>query len=637
MNKKTFAFVALLVLAALFFSVNLASGALFRSWRLDMTEDDLYTLSDGSRNILANMQEPVTLRFFYSDELVSTSSDAGVGSIKDYAQRVRELLDEFANAAGDKLELLVIDPERFSEEEDEASTYGLRGVPANLAGDPVYFGLAGSNSIDEEEVIEFFRQERQEFLEYDIAQLVYKLSRSSKTIVGLMSTLPIEGGGFNPMNPGQPPPPAWLIVDQIRQLSEVRSVPTSATSIEADIDVLVLVHPKGLSDATLFALDQFVLGGGRLIAFLDPWCESDPIPQDPNNPLAGVSADRSSDLDPLLASWGVELVKDRIAGDKGSAMVVGYRGQPVDYVVYLELDGERMSKDDTITSELKRVVMATAGVLRPLDGATTTFTPLMETTEDSMEVDRINVALNTEPARLYADFVSTGKKMALAARLSGPAKTAFPEGEPAKPEEEQPEDFVTAPTEDGALTEGEVNVLLIADADMLQDRFWTEEIRALRLAIPRANNADLLINAIDTLSGSDDLISLRSRPSFGRPFEVVADLRRKAEDEFRAQEKLLEEKLREIETRLRELQSQRDESVSSMLILTPEQQAEIEHAREEQIATRKELRKVQHSLNKSIESLGFWVKAWNIAIVPFGIGLAALLVFFLRAGARKSS
>lgn len=638
MNKKSTAVLALLVLAALFFSVNLASGALFRSWRVDMTEDKLYTLSEGTRNILSEMEEPVTLRFFYSGKLVTKSADARMGGLRDYAQRVQEMLEEFANYGGDKLELLVIDPERFSEEEDQASAYGLRGVPANLAGDPVYFGLAGSNTIDEEEIIEFFRQERQEFLEYDIAQMVYKLSRDSRTVVGLMSTLPIEGGAMNPMNPNAPPPPGWLIVDQIRQLSEVRTIPTSATEIEPDIEVLVLVHPKGLSDGTLYAIDQFVLGGGRLIAFVDAWCEADPIPRDPNNPLSEVSANRSSDLDPLLASWGVELVKDRIAGDKSSAMTVGYRNQPVEYVVYLQVDEDNLNAEDTITGELKSVTMATAGILKPLDGATTTFTPLIETTEDSMEIDRINVALSPDPTRLAADFVASGQRLALAARVSGPATTAFPDGDPTPAgEEEEPEDLVSIPDEEPGIAEGDINVLLIADADMLQDQFWADVIPQLRIAVPRTNNADLLVNAIDTLSGSDDLISLRSRPTFGRPFDVVADLRRQAEEEFRAEEKQLEEKLRQAEARLRELASQKDDSVSSLMILTPEEQAEREQWQEEKLATRTRLREVKHSLNKDIESLGFWVKAWNIAFIPFGIGLLALLVFLARAGARKAA
>jgi ABC-type uncharacterized transport system involved in gliding motility auxiliary subunit len=631
MNKQQISLAGLAVALVLFFAVNMASSALLRGARLDLTENGLYTLSEGTENILATMDEEVTLRFYFSRSLATDYPD-----LKRYAQRVVELLEEYTSRAGARLRLFVSDPEPFSEEEDRAVAYGMQGVPVNAAGELLYFGLSGTNSTDEEEVIPFFQVRREEFLEYDLTKLIYNLAFPEKKVVGLLSTLPIEGGPFNPMNPRAIPVP-WLIVDQIRQAFEVRTLRATATEIPAEVDILMLVHPQGLSPQLLYSIDQFVLGGGRLLAFVDPHCEAQQVPQDPNNQLAALTADRTSDLGPLLAAWGVELSQQKVVGDRLNAQRVVMGNQPVEYVAWLRLGEGEVNSDDPVTSNLtKEINMATAGALRALPGASTSFTPIIETSSESMEIDRLQIALQPNPTSLLESFLPGGSPLTVAARVSGPATSAYPDGPPeGAPESED------APAEEEAVphratSEQDINVVLIADADMLQDRWWVnvQNFFGNRIAIPSANNADLVINVLDNLSGSNDLISLRSRARFNRPFDRVAEIRRVAEDRFRNKEQELEQRLRETEEKINELQSQKEGGVSA-IILSPEQQAEIEAFRAERLDTRKELREVKHQLKKDIERLGSQLKLLNIFVLPLVLPALIALLAMMRSRARS--
>ena len=631
MDKKRISLAGLAVTLVLFFAVNMASGALLRGARMDLTENGLYTLSEGTENILATMDEEVTLRLYFSSGLATDYPD-----LKRYAQRVEELLEEYTSRSSGMLKLFVSDPEPFSEEEDRAVSFGMQGVPVNAAGELLYFGLSGTNSTDEEEVIPFFQVRREEFLEYDLTQLVHNLAFPERTVVGLLSTLPIEGGPFNPMNPRAVPEP-WLIVDQIREVFEVRSLHAAATEIPEDVDVLMLVHPQGLGEQLLYSIDQFVLGGGRVLAFLDPHCEAQQVPQDPNNQLAALTADRSSSLGPLLEAWGVELVSEKIVGDRLNAQRVVMGNQPIEYVAWLHLGEGEVNADDPVTSDLtKEINMATAGSLRALADAETSFTPIIETSAESMEIDRMQVALQPNPSGLLESFLPNGTPLAVAARVSGPAKSAYPDGKPAAPTPEgevAPDEGASAPHR--SASEANINLVLIADADMLEDRWWVnvQNFFGNRIAVPSANNADLVINVLDNLSGSNDLIGLRSRARFNRPFDRVVEIRRDAEDRFRNKEQALEQKLRETEEKISGLQSQKEGGVSS-IILSPEQQAEIEAFRAERLDTRKELRDVKHQLKQDIERLGSRLKFLNIFILPLVLPALIAVLALMRARSR---
>lgn len=618
MNKRILTLGGLGVAAALLISINVLSNASLRATRFDMTQGALYTLSPGAKNILGNLQEPVTLRLYYSRKV-----GVDFPQIATYAQRVEELLREMESHSKGKLELRVIDPEPFSETEDGAVQYGVKAVPVRSGQDLLYFGLAATNTTDDKEVIPFFQPDKENFLEYDIAKLVYTLSNPTKKIVGVLSTLPIEGAMTNPFARGPDSEP-WVVVSQLRELYEVKTVMPTAKEIPADISVLVVVHPKALGQETLFALDQYVLGGGRAIVFADPFCEADVPPADPQNPMAQMQAQRSSDLGPVFQAWGVQMEAGKVAADLEHSLRVSFSNRSRDdagqYIVWLNLDGKTLAGDEVPTTSLRGMNMASAGLLSSAEGATTSLTPLITTGARASTIPVSSLQFMSDPKQLLLDFKEGTQALTLAAHLTGNVKSAFPAGRPKPAEGEE-----AAPADDKpALSESKspISVIVVADCDMLQDRwtFTTQNFGGMRLATPVNDNMAFLANSIDFLQGSTDLISLRSRGSSSRPFKVVEDLKREAEQRFRAQEQELQSKADRANTRIEELLSK--SQGKSMEILSQDVQKELEVAREEQSSTRKQLREVRRSLNKDIEDLGTRVKAINIALIP------ALLVAF---------
>lgn len=616
----------LATLLVLFVAFNVVSGAWLRGGRVDLTENKLYTLSEGTRNTLANLKEPITLRFFFSKKLAQQAP-----GLVTYAERVQELLQEYASKSKGQLKLEVADPVPFTEVEDQAVSYGLRGIPATAAGELLYFGLAGTNTTDGQETIPFFQEAREEFLEYDVTRLVYNLASPKKKVVGILTALPIDGNPMaRMMNPNASTQP-WYVLEALRQDFDVRMIEATTEKLEKDLDVLLVVHPQGLSPQTLFEIDQFVLRGGRLLAFVDPFCEAQEVPQDPNNPLQAMMADRSSKLDPLLAAWGVALAPEDLAADKDLALRVGFQGGSVDYVLWLGMraDKEALDKNDITTSQLDNLHLATAGILKKTDAATTTVTPLLQTTRSSMRVPKSRVQFGPDPKDLLSSFQSGGEKLMLAARISGEAKTAYPEGRPKK----QAGDAEATPNPSEEVlkeSKGPIQVIVVADVDMLGDRLWVSEQNFFgqRIARPTADNGDFVVNATDNLSGSTDLISLRSRGRSIRPFDKVDELRRDAETRFRTKEKDLEAKLRDAEQKINELQGNKDQATA--MILSPEQEAEIERFKEERNKTRKELRSVKADLQKDIDVLKTKLVLLNGLAVPILVAFAGLGVSSMR-------
>ena len=619
MNTKYLTFGGLGIAAALLISINVLSNTTLRSTRYDMTHDELYTLSPGAKSILANLAERVTLRLYYSRKV-----GVDFPQIATYAQRVEELLREMETHSKGKLELQVIDPEPFSETEDRAVQYGVRAVPVRGGQDLLYFGLAATNTTDEKEVIPFFQPDKENFLEYDVAKLVYTLSNPKRQVIGVMSTLPIEGAMSNPFARGPESEP-WIVVSQLRELYEVKTVMPSAKEIPEDISVLVLVHPKALGQETLFALDQYVLGGGRVIVFADPFCEADTPPADPQNPMAQYQAQRNSDLGALFTAWGVQMESGKVAADLEHALTVSFSNRSRDdsgkYVVWLNLDGATLTRDAVVTNQLKTMNMASAGVLSALPGATTSMSPLVTTGASGSTIQSSSLQFMQDPKALLLDYKPGTQAQTLAAHVTGNVKSAFPGGRPAPA---QGEEAMPPAVDKPVLAESKspISVIVVADCDMLQDRwtFQAQNFGGMRLASPGNDNMAFLANSIDFLQGSTDLIGLRSRGSSNRPFKVVEDLKREAEQKFRAQEQELQSKSDRASQRIEELLSKRQGT--SLEILSQDVQKELDIARAEQAQTRKQLREVRRSLNKEIEDLGTRVKAINIALIP------ALLVAF---------
>lgn len=617
----------------LFLAVNILAGETMTAWRVDLTENRLFTLSKGTRNILKDLDEPIALRFFYSTKLFQ-----GIPTLTSHGNRIRDLLDEYVAEAGGKLKLTVIDPEPFSEAEDEAVANGVNQLPVSGSGDRGYLGLVGTNSADDRAVLPFLSPEKEESLEYEVTKLVYNLAHPKKRVIGLITTLPIMGDPMR-MAGGERGGPSALAT-MLREAFEIRELGTEVESIDKDIDTLLVVHPKALSEATRYAIDQFVLKGGKAMVFVDPYAEEDRSTPDPQNPAALPKLD--SDLPDLFERWGLKLVEDKVAADIEAAIRVTYQGpsgpRQIEYLPWLRLQEANLNRKDFVTNELGQLNLGTAGALEPIKDAKTEFMPLLSTGKKAMLMDRDAVMFSRDPAALMQGFKPGDRSLVLAARLSGVVKTAFPQGRPKKDEGNKAEGDAAdpAPSADAvdkdfvAESKGPVNIIVVGDTDLLADRFWVQMQDFLGLNVPQAiaDNANFVINALDNLGGNDDLISLRSRGEYARPFTKVASIQRDAELRLRDRERALQDKLKDTEKKIQDLQREKGEG--STLLLSAEQKSEIESFRGEQIKTRKELRAVQHDLRQNIERLGDWLRFINIALIPILIGLCAALAGVLR-------
>ena len=605
----------ILLAAVLAVALIIIGNNLFTGVRLDLTENKLFTLSPGSINIITGLDEPVSLDFY-----VSRKTMADFPQLVNYANRVRDLLEEYAAKSGGKIELTVIEPEPFSEEEDQAVASGLNGIAVNAAGDRAYLGLVGVNSTDDEATIPFFQASREQALEYDITKLIYNLANPEKRVIGVMSALPLFGA------PERGISQRWAIIDIMEEFFEVRNIGVSADFIDEDIDVLMVVHPKGFTEQALFAVDQYLLRGGHAMLFVDPLAEGDNAEPDPANPY--VMPEMSSNLNIMLEGWGLEVDTSKIAADINLAMRVqtqGTRGpQETNYLPWLRLEAENLDQQDFSTSELNLIHMGTAGIIDRKEGAQIEFAPLIQTTSDSMRMERDLIFFQRDPNVMLSNFESGNTPLVLAARVSGTVPSAYPEGLFTEDEDEE-----AVPVED-IIKEGRVDVVLVGDTDILADHFWIRTQNFFGVQIPQsiANNGDFVVNTLENLAGNTDLISLRSRGEFSRPFTVVEQIRRDAEAEFREQEQELQARLEETEQKIAQLQQEGGESA---LLLTEEQAAEIEKFRLEQIRTRKELRTVQHELQKNIERLGTQLKFINIGLIPLIIALLAVAAGFQRS------
>lgn len=577
-----------------------------RNVRLDLTDGRIYTLSDGTRRIATTLDEPVELRFYHSRALDEASPRLGV-----YATRVRELLLEIATASDGRVRLSLIDPAPFSEDEDHAAAYGLTPLPLDSGGAQAYFGLAGTNSTDGRATIPFFQPEREAFLEYDLARLLQQLATPVRAVVGLLTPLPASAG-FDPATQQVREP--WTVFEELRAGFEVRQLDASLTAVPPDVRVLVVAHPQRLPDTALFAIDQYVLRGGRLLLFVDPSAEQ--APPDAADALGSVPATRASDLAPLLRAWGVQYDTRRVLVDDALALSVagGEHGAPVRHPAFLGLDTAQLARDDITTSNLQRINVATAGVLAPISGAGTRFRPLMWSSDVAAPMDAARLAALREPSALYDGFKPTGERYTIAARITGRPRSAF----------------TKAPAAGGpalAAAANDVHIIIVADTDLLADLLWvrTESVFGQRFTTPWASNGDFVLNAVDNLAGSADLIALRGRHVAQRPFTRVEELQRLADERLRRKAGELEAALAAAEQRLAALEQQRDAAGAA---LPQAQQRELQRFQQDRLRIRKDLRGVRRDLDRDIESLGRTLELVNVLVAP--LVLVALVAFVAR-------
>jgi ABC-type uncharacterized transport system involved in gliding motility auxiliary subunit len=564
------------------------------------------------------------MNLFYSDK---ASED--VPQLRTYAARVKELLKEYAQLSNGNIVLNIIDPLPYSEEEDQASVAGLQAIPVGATGENVYFGLVASNAVGDTETIAFFQPQREAFLEYDISKLLTTLSNPKKTVVGVITQLPVFGG-FDIETTQMTK--AWALIVQMRQLFELKQLDVITDKIDDDVDILMVIHPKSLSDPTQYAIDQFVMRGGKAMFFVDPHSEVDIPVRRQNTPLE-VEGGRSSSLKKLFDAWGIDFDVTKVVLDRKYALAVGgaHQGEARHYGL-LAVTKEDIDDKDVISSELEVISAGVSGFIKAKDGAEIKVIPIVTSSDDAALIEATKFRFLPDLGQLSKDFIPTGEKYILSARVEGKLNSAYenrPMMSDAKKEDESKYD------EHLQSTKGKTNLIVVADTDMLSDRMWTQvqEFFGQQIFNSWANNGDFVINAVDNLTGSLDLISIRGRATSTRPFERVNDLRLAADQKFRSTEEALQSKLTETEQKLVELQKLRDDS--NELTLSPEQEAEIEKFQQDKFKVRKELRQVRHNLDLEIEKLGSKLKFINIALVPVIISILALILSVVRARKRK--
>ena len=649
MGGRTYTIGGVVLAVAAFLALNVFANQALTRFRLDLTEQGLFTLSEGTRNVLRGIDEPVTLRLYVSRSLANR-----LPSVSGYVARVRDLLEEYEHTAGGRIVLTVIDPEPFSEEEDRAVAYGLSGIPLLDGESTFYFGLVGTNTLDDQEVIPRFTPEREEFLEYDLTKMIHTLGEGARPVVGLLTALPLDGRTRQAMMTGRPPRP-WLILERIEELFEVRHLSAEGLErVEEDVDVLMVAHPKGLSDGARYAIDQFVLGGGHALVFVDPNAEADMTPTVPGLP----PQPGKSELEGLLAAWGLELDTARAVGDMqiGADVQaqVGDRVATIRYPMWMNVPAPLLDREDVVTAELGNLTFGTAGALVTRPDTGLTVRPLASTTPSGAGlVDTELVGPMADIERLVREFRPDGAAYVLAARVGGKAASAFADGPPPPPPDPAEEGTGEGegegaggsepgsaagsgtPAAAGHLEEGEINVIVVGDTDLLQDQFWVQRqnLFGQSIPIPISANGSFVINALDNLAGSGDLIGIRSRGRFLRPFTVVNQLRQEAELRFREKEKELLQRLEETDARLSELRTGEGDEI----VLTEDQRDAIVGFTRERARIRRELRDVRHSLRKDIEALETSLKFINIGLVPIVIGIGGLLAGLHRMRRRRAA
>lgn len=582
--------------------------------RFDLTADRLYTLSPGARAMLARLDEPVRLDYYWTR---GTSSD--MPQIRAHAQRVGEFLDELQRLSNGMLEVRTIDPVPFSEAEDEARAAGLPALTVDGSGRTLTLGLVVRGSTDKRETIGYLAPEQEPFLEYEVLRAVAAVGRPNRPVVGIIAGMPLNGA----MDPAMQAPPRGppAVIEQLRALFDVRMVEPDAASLPEGMTTLVVVQPRKLSDALLRGIDAWAVSGKPLVVLADPYAETDSGPD--ARAMGAKRGGTTFEMGPLLASWGVEIVPDMVVGDRVHATRVQTRApgggmRDLSYPAWLTLTKDALASDDPIVGSLSQLNVMSAGAIRTLPSATTTVTPLVQTSVESQLIQTLKLGFFGDPEQLIRDFKSDDERKTLAARITGPITRAYPGA--------------------ASADQGVANILLVADADLISDDTWLLEDRTAGGKRPISDNGPFLVNAVELMAGDPALAQVRGRGSYRRPFEVVNELRRAAEAKSVARERDLQDEIRRTELRIGELQREQTPDGSQALVLTPQQAQELERLQLQMVDARKELRQVQHALREDVESLGNRLLLLNTVAWPLCVAALALLWYTVRGrGSRKEA
>ncbi|MEA3206987.1 MAG: gliding motility-associatede transport system auxiliary component [Chthoniobacter sp.] len=602
--------------------------------RIDLTAERAYTLSSGTRAILAKLDTPVQIRFY-----CTRGENQMPVFLKTYAQRVEDLLGEYRQASKGLIEIQKLDPVPDSDAEDSAKLDGVEGQSLEIGSEPIYLGVSVS-LLDQKEAIPFLSPDRERLLEYDLSRAISRVTTPDKPVVGVMSALPVQGMQMNPMmmRMGQRGEPAWVFITELQRDFAVKQIEMTADKIPDDVKALVLIHPKGISDAAQYAVDQFVLRGGKLIAFLDPLAVLDRQAAG----QMGMPGQSSSSLDKLLKGWGLSFEATKVVADLDYVARTRQGRAPA----ALTLNEKAMNKDDVLTANIDNLFFVFGGSFSGSPTAGLTQTVLIKSSKNSQLVDPMSAQLGGE--QIIKDFVKSGTEYALAVRLVGKFKTAFPDGKPKaadKPEEPKPEGQKPdekKPAEAGLKESAQENVvILVGDSDLLEDQIAVTEAMnpfgGQRMVMPANGNLAFAQGAVEQLTSDSNLIAVRSRASRERPFTVVKQMQAEAESKSRSKIKELEASLAEAQRKLNELQqTKKADGAQQRFILSPEQQVEIENFRKKEGEVKQQLKEERKKLRADIDSLETRIKWLNIAGMPVLVAFSGLGLAMVRRRRRAA-
>ncbi|WP_395730545.1 Gldg family protein [Prosthecobacter sp.] len=646
-NKNAAAGVTTLLIIAVIFALNfLVGGVGFGNLRLDLTEDGLFTLSQGTKNILSriNVDEPVTIKFY------ATNDDRVMPNIlKPHARSIEDLLLEYEKQSNGSVSLEVVHPNPDTDDEDKAKDDEIRGMQVNQEGDQIYLGLT-VQCLDRKEVLPFLNPEDATAFEYDVSRAIAKVIKPTKTVIGLMSAMPIGGVPSMPFQQ-QRGPEAWAIVQQLRADYEVREVPMTTDKIDGDITVLLVVHPADVTKTAEFAIDQYLLGGGNVVAFVDPQSLLAQAMSSQPNPMTGQPGNMittSSDLPNLFKAWGISYQKDMVLVDMNYKGNLQGRLMPT----ALQLPGKAINQDDRVTSGLQAFTLINAGALNIERKEGLDVITLASSSEASELIDTAAAdKLRREP---MVNFTASGKKQVLGVRIAGKFKTAFPDGKPAaaagSKETGGPEQDASAPgaaaaaaktpekKADNSLKESkdsERNVILFSDADMLYDAFCLKQGDLGVGLVTNGGNLPMLLNAIEVLVGGGDLIQVRNRKSPVRPFIKLKEMRETVEEKYRPQLIELEKERQELAEKLSKARPQLDLKKGALIV----DQGTMNNIKEMEKNSKtidKEVRNIRKEVNKEVEFRKTLIKTLNVLVVPLLVGVVGL-VFAMQRRTRTAA
>ena len=600
-NKNSI-LVNIIISLIIFVLINIIFSKIIINKKIDLTADKLFTLSSNTKSVIEELNEQIKIQLFFSESL---SRD--IPQIRDYEKRVRELLLSYEKISKN-IKLEIIDPKPFTDLEDLASTYGIQGLQLNQEGEKFYFGAVLSNSVDDMLVIPFFDISRERFLEYDLTKSIYNLAYQEKPIIGLVSGLPFSGGlSRDPSNPAYLNP--FFLYQNLSEFYEIINLTQNFDKIPENIDQLLIIHPKELSEQTLYQIDQFVLQGKGATFFVDPFSEFEKINQVTNQGDINIP---KSDLNRLFNKWGFEVEAGMVVGDivNGRKVSLGSANNEkiLTYILWLALQTELLSKEDIVTENLDYVFFKSAGSIKNLNvDNKNEFIPLVKTSPNSMLVERFKMQFRADPESLLKEFKSDNLSFVLGARVKGSFKSAFSLEDIAKLEIDNSSHILKSENS---------NIIVFSDTDLLSDITWVakQDMFGANNIIPTADNGRLVMNAIDSMSGGKNLIGLRSRGVYNRPFLVVENLQKNAELLLKEKEDALKKELEDTEEKLKLLTTDDDIDQEN---LTIEQTQTINNFNKQILQIRKELREVQRELGESIKKLETFLKLINIWLMPF--------------------